>query len=263
MQQDYYSDLARVVMTSARNDPQLRRIIYDLARHRLRPSDPEISALRDTDGQLAALESAIERIEADLARTMPNETHLVADNRPADPQGTIEIIPPSPLRPPPHEREVEFTPKRKVGRSVSFRSILGFIGVLILAGLTYLAFQREFRESQLEADSQANILSRDNPSGLPDIPTPSSYGVYAIANGQLAELEPLPNRVPEGRTTVTATITTQSTTKLPSSRIQFIVFKRDLANNSPEKVVVRVLECGIASTALEQQQVILLAKHGP
>src|ERR1700677_1739277 len=246
MQHDYYSALARVVMTSARNDPRLRRIIYDLARRKLRDQiDPEFRELRDSNGseQLVALESAIEQIEVDLARQMPN--HLLTDNRPARPQGTIEIIPPSPLWPPPNERELEFTPHHTIRRSVSFRSTLAFIGLLILGALTYLAFQREFGDSQLEADPHANISGRDGPSGLSDVPTPSSYGVYAFANGQLAELESLPIRVPEGRTAVTATITTQSTTKLPISRIQFIVFKRDLVNNSPEKVVVRMLKCAI------------------
>ena len=36
MQQDYYSVLASVIMASARDNAQLRRMIYELARSKLR-----------------------------------------------------------------------------------------------------------------------------------------------------------------------------------------------------------------------------------
>ena len=97
--------------------------------------------------------------------------------------------------------------------------MLPFIGLIIFAALAYLTFQREFAGTNLEAEPQANTLSRDTPNGLPGIPVPSSYGVYAIANGQLVELEPLPIRVPDGRMAVSAAIATKSTTRLANGRI--------------------------------------------
>lgn len=246
MKQDYYTALARVVMTSARSDPRLRGIIYDLARHKLlHQVGSEVSEFRDADRSehLVALESAIEQIEADLARGIPRQIYSKHYHPPRR-QGTIEIIPPS-HRSPPHEFESEFTPRRTAGHSFRFRSILPFIGLIIFAALAYLTFQREFAGTNMEAEPQTNTLSRHTPNGLPNIPVPSSYGVYAIANGQLFELDPLPIRVPDGRMAVSAAIATKSTTRLANGRIQFVVFKRDLINNAPEKVVVRVFACVI------------------
>ena len=247
MKQDYYTALARVVMASARNDPRLRGIIYDLARHKLRRQvDSEIGEFRDADGSehLVALEGAIEQIEANLARGIPTQIYSEHSNRPPRARGTIEIIPPS-HRLPLHEFGGESTPQRIAGHIFSFRSMLPLIGLIIFAALAYLTFQREFARTNLAAEPQANTLSRDTPNGLPGIPVPSSYGVYAIANGQLVELEPLPIRVPDGRMAVSATIATKSTTRLANGRIQFVVFKRDLINNAPEKAAVRVLACVI------------------
>jgi hypothetical protein len=253
MKQDYYTALVRVVMTSARNDRRLRGIIYDLARHTLRRQvGSEISEFRDADrsDHLVALESAIEQIEVDLARGIPKQIYSEDNNHPPRTQSTIEIIPPSHRLPPP-EFESEPTSHGKAGHSFSFRSILPFIGLIILAALAYLTFQREFAETNLEAELQTNTLSHDTPNGLSDIPVPRSYGVYAIANGQLVELEPLPIKVPDGRMAVSAAIATKSTTRLANGRIQFIIFKRDLINNAPEKAVVRVLACVICNVVDE------------
>src|ERR1700691_5529456 len=117
MKQDYYTALARVVMASARNDPRLRGIIYDLARHKLRrQADSEIGEFRDADGSehLVALEGAIEQIEANVARGIPTQIYSEHINRPPRARGTIEIIPPS-HRLPLHEFGGESTPQRIAG----------------------------------------------------------------------------------------------------------------------------------------------------
>jgi hypothetical protein len=248
MTQDYYSALARVVMASARNDPQLRNMIYGLARHKLRRQvDWEIRERLDTCGskKLLALETAIGQIEADLARDKPPK-YANWENQDQSPrvQGAIEIIPPSQLKPPPYQIEGELTPDHSVRRSFGLRVVIPSLGVMILGVLAYLAFQREFQNSSYPgAESHSNVSSSDKRRDLPGVPIPSSYGVYAIANGQLAELEPLPIRVPDGRTAGSAAIATKSTTTLANGRIKFIVFKRDLVSNVPEKVAVRALTC--------------------
>jgi hypothetical protein len=248
MNEDYYSSLAQVVMASARNDPQLRNMIYDLARHKLRRRvDWELKERVDTDGskQLLALESAIEQIEADLARDiLPNYANLEDRDHSPGAQGTIEIIPPSQLKLPPYQLEGEFTPVYPARRSFRIRAVIPVLGVMILGVFAYLAFQREFRNSSYpDGESHSNTSSPGKRSDLPSVPLPKSYGVYAIANGQLAELEPLPIRVPDGRTAESAAIATKTTTTLANGRIKFIVFKRDLVSNVPEKVAVRALTC--------------------
>ena len=71
MQQDYYSVLASVIMTSAQDNAPLRRLIYELARSKLRQQlawQTEGLSNSERAQQLLELETAIEQIEADLAK---------------------------------------------------------------------------------------------------------------------------------------------------------------------------------------------------
>ncbi len=246
LQQDYYFALVRVVMASARNNPELRRTIYDLARQKLRGQvSREISESDDPDGseRLQALERAIEQIETDLKRGTLAQSHFLDGDRIPLRPGTIEIISPSQFDGPPYQLESASPSHRLRPRPLGFRLMLLmllFVGVAISAGVTYFAFQREARDARgLDTKIPTNSDSRETASDPPSLPTPSTYGVYALSNGRLAELEPLPVRVPNGRLAVSAPIATQSTTKLATGRAQFIVFKRDLINSVPENVVVR------------------------
>jgi hypothetical protein len=72
------------------------------------------------------------------------------------------------------------------------------------------------------------------------MPLPAVYGVYAVSGGQLHELEALVGRVPE-KVFMSTAVKTPSRTALPDGRIQFIVFRRDIANNAPDRVAVRVI----------------------
>jgi len=76
---------------------------------------------------------------------------------------------------------------------------------------------------------------------LPALPLPSVYGIYAVSNGELYELEALPGRVPDPRVFMSTPVKTQSRTILPDGRIAFIVFRRDMTMNAPDRVAVRVI----------------------
>jgi hypothetical protein len=73
------------------------------------------------------------------------------------------------------------------------------------------------------------------------VPLPTTYGVYAAHNGQLTELEPLPVRVPDLRVTISLPITKPSSVTLPDGKVAFVIFRRDLLMNAPDKVPVRVV----------------------
>jgi hypothetical protein len=75
----------------------------------------------------------------------------------------------------------------------------------------------------------------------PGFPVPSSYGVYALDNGKLTELEPLPIRVPDARVAISGVINAPSPTTLPDGRVQFVVFRRNLMNDAPDHVTIRVV----------------------
>jgi hypothetical protein len=77
------------------------------------------------------------------------------------------------------------------------------------------------------------------PASVPALP--NSYGVFAVSNGSLSELAPLPVRVPDQRVFMSAPITAPSRTTLPDGKVAFIAFRRDLATDAPEKVSIRVV----------------------
>jgi hypothetical protein len=74
-----------------------------------------------------------------------------------------------------------------------------------------------------------------------NIPVPNAYGVYAVSHGKLTDLQTLPIRVPDERVGISAIFSTPSESTLPDGHLQFIAFRRDLANSAPDRVMVRVV----------------------
>jgi hypothetical protein len=74
-----------------------------------------------------------------------------------------------------------------------------------------------------------------------EFPLPGVYGVYAVSNGELHELEALPGRVPDPRVFMSTAINSPSRTLLPDGRLAFVLYRRDLAADAPERVSVRVV----------------------
>jgi hypothetical protein len=79
------------------------------------------------------------------------------------------------------------------------------------------------------------------PSQSLGFPLPSVYGIYAVSGGQLHELEPLVGRVPDQRVFMSTPVKTPSRTVLPDGRTVFIIYRRDAANSTPERISVRVI----------------------
>jgi hypothetical protein len=77
--------------------------------------------------------------------------------------------------------------------------------------------------------------------GAADVPLPSEYGTYAALNGKLTELGQLPIKVPDPRVAISAPITVPSQAHVPTGQFQFVVFRRDLKDNAPDRVSVRVV----------------------
>jgi hypothetical protein len=78
-------------------------------------------------------------------------------------------------------------------------------------------------------------------SGMTNIPMPSAYGIYAVSNGQLTELDLLPIKVPDQRVAISAPISTPSRAHLPIGQLEFVVYRRDLASDAPDRVAVRIV----------------------
>lgn len=76
---------------------------------------------------------------------------------------------------------------------------------------------------------------------LESTPPPTTYGTYAVSNGQLAELELLPAAAPDRRVAISSTIKTPSQTILSNGSPTFIVFRRDLASIPTEQIELRAV----------------------
>ena len=246
MQQDYYSVLAGMITDSARGNPRLRNTIYDVARSRLRRQfDGEVGRLGDPESQrqMRELEAAIEQIEADLAEDRSALALAESANVTTIEDSALEIIPPARQSSPLWEARTEFTPEptARFGSSI-VGPILSLVGAAVLGVTAYIAIERVYqREHPPPIQTDRSISRNAAPNHSREMPLPGVYGVYALTNGQLTELEPLPIKVSDRTLAISGAISTASKTKLPSGRIQFVAFKRDLVNNAPEKVIVRVL----------------------
>jgi hypothetical protein len=128
--------------------------------------------------------------------------------------------------------------------------------------VTYTIIQRELHWTSL-SDEQTDqgvlnkAIYKSNSSIASATPIPGAYGVYALVDGQLTELQPLPIRIPEAKIVISGTISSPSATKLPNGRMQFIAFRRDLVDNAPEKVVVRVVARVMHTSATSNGRVVV------
>ena len=80
-------------------------------------------------------------------------------------------------------------------------------------------------------------ISQDAPA----FPLPTDYGVYAVNNDKLSELNLLQEQVPDKRIAMSTPINQPSQTTLPDGKVKFVVFRRDLAGSAPDRIDVRVV----------------------
>ena len=81
-------------------------------------------------------------------------------------------------------------------------------------------------------------------------PVPTSYGIYALGNNKLTELHPLPIGIPDARIALSAEIKQPSTTEITDNNPAFILFRRDLLNNAPQTVSLRVVARVVRETKI-------------
>jgi len=242
MQQDYYSALARLIIPHAEHDPALRKRIYALARDRLQQQlGWDGNGLNSTASakQLVALEGAIARIEANVETHNARRVSSFAANIP---DRQVEIIPPGQEFSPLPDSRYEIPAERKIRSASSpMRWILPLIGAAAVAVAVYIAVERAiYTVTPLPQGDEATMGK--SPAGHRlDLPLPNAYGVYALVGGSLRELEPLPFKFPDHGPAITRMLSSASKTQLSNGAIQFVAFKRELANNAPDTVMVRVV----------------------
>jgi hypothetical protein len=242
------------MVDSVKSDPEhLRATVYELARYKLREqfgAEPDIERLSD------ALEVAIRGVEAFTINKGPEalpgpgavpQLAGPAVSGDAEPQVTETGVLGS-----------RFARPRKAGW---FTAPVRFLMVLVIVlAIVVVAKQEGASVDSLQKKARylVALLKGETPkqalAGLPQttaaisVPppvksplTPTAYGVYAISEDKLYELELLPGRAPDARVAISAAILTPSRTTLPDGHLKFVVFRRDSATNATDHAEVRLV----------------------
>ena len=207
---------------------------------------------------------------AEGASTWSNqELQVLNDTARLSSGGDLQIISPKstpPLYPGPHPlKRMDEAPHPKRpeevvlyarGRNLLFGFFLVcvmLIAVAIVAG-TLWPLSKTPSPTEVASSSQQPAESRPmlNGSGLTDdgpvdnspklaYPLPASYGIYVLSNDKLAELKALPISVPDRRVAISAELKQPSSTEISENKPAFILFRRDLLNNAPQTLSIRVV----------------------
>jgi hypothetical protein len=258
--------LSRMI-DSVKNDPQhLRETIYELARHKLEEQFSHEN-VKDMRPVKAALETAIQGVEA-FARK--HDQGLEAARRPEPAQERPQILadsqrrdavpvarPAPPLLDVPVSRPIPaISVRSKPGFSVPWRFVT-LVAVVVAAaiairqqGVSLDALRKSANLIMAPAPTQpvaAPIVPQvataasEPPAAKPSPLVPTSYGIFAVSEDKLYELELLPGRAPDMRVAISPAITTPSRTTLPDGRLRFIVYRRGSAAGAADRAEVRVI----------------------
>ena len=269
---EYALNLSHMINKVKEDPSQLRLVIYEFARARLltdtsRTDESERRRLSE------ALETAIQGVEQFSVRREERE-------RLQPPVSALQIAPPStsittirqvtPYQEDDLAQEDVLVPGRAYIRPaqpmVELRTwssmsplTLGLLCIVIslfivVAGWTYnwQRLQLLFGAPHFPPSVVASPVTQPKkpevsqqasspPANSLPFPIPSDYGVYALNNAKLTELYLLPERVPDKRIAISTPVDQPSRSDLPDGKASFILFRRDLANNAPDRVEVRVV----------------------
>ena len=274
---DYYSILLDAIHKTEQNSAQLRALVYERARFNLKREflfGYSSLGLSEIVQHVNDFELAVARIEASAVDCKPNAVYRdqleLRDIDRSLSGNEVQIIPANaaPLRYEDdstlyyHSENPRFGPRLNEARQYFRRAILlvgGGLAIMAFIGWATIAdtlWRSLTRPSQLEiarnsvpvGETAISPNNTDeerarpaNKSPKPSFPLPSSFGIYALSDNKLFKLEALPIRVPDARVALSAEITKPSITTIPGNKPAFILFRRDLKNNAPETVTLRVV----------------------
>ena len=270
---DYYSILLEAIKTAKHNSSQLRALVYERARFNLKRDilyGHSSLGLAELVQHIKDFELAVVRIEANAEDAQPGppeqtvwpETTETASN-------AVEILPAmrtapryaelSPIRWTDNFQHVRWPEEflryvRSANRFIGFALLgMAFVGAVVIAvtlwPLPKASRQLETANKIPQIGETAVKQNNPNESGVASVetsprlpfPLPTSFGIYLLNDGKLVELEALSMNVPDPRVALSAEIKNPSTVTISNHKPAFILFRRDLLNNAPQKVILRVV----------------------
>src|SRR5262245_30826960 len=271
---DYYSILQEAIKTAKHNSSQLRALVYDRARFNLKRDilygHPSMG-LADLVQQVRDFELAVARIEANAVDDQLNRAEPERAEAPlARSSNEIEILPAErttsryaqlgPIKWTDNLNYVRWPDEflhyvRSVNRFIGF-AFLGivFVSAIVIAATLWRSpkVSREIEtthklpQAEDAAVAQSSLNDKKAPPPIENspklpFPLPTSFGIYVLNDNKLTELETLPINVPDPRVALSAEIKNPSTVTISDHKPAFILFRRELLNNAPQKVILRVI----------------------
>ena len=249
--------IARMIDTVQNSPEHMRQAVYDLARYKLQEQFTHADAKNIMRTQ-QALEAAIRGVEQfskqQIGIPAPPPVPQLGDSSAASRHRPLPDLDPPP-QPRPHlEAYREPVAVKKPGYPL-WPLLKRSVGMLVIFAGVLVAYQQRERlaslgwylpqyDKQATPQQSARVVGDPGPKPLPAKPTPlrpTVYGVYAVGNDSLAELQLLPGRPPDIRVAVSAALKVPSRTILPNGRPKFIVFRRDAATNISDRAEVRIV----------------------
>jgi hypothetical protein len=274
-----YAGLVRLLGAVTEDHAQLRMLVYEFARRKLRRNlhrQFEDGEWANIQQQVQALENAINKLEENFAqnalrfdpqppldfKALVPDTGQSRGAEPADTYrgGSLSRMVGSAQeanKSNAHINVFSLTPPS--GSAFWWRTQLAvavIIGIGIFTLVEMGVWPSPFRWRGGDITSATNTVHetgggvvanapsaspRPQNAGKPSIPLPTDYGVFALAQDKLTELEQLQMRIPDKRVAISPVIATPSRTHLPEGKLEFVVFRRDLANITPDRSMVRVI----------------------
>jgi hypothetical protein len=261
------------MINTVKEDPvQLRLSIYEFARARLQ-IDTSWAEEAERDRFSAALETAIQGVEQFSARRDEKERLQPPTPSPQIGLGASPAEPPATSMVTIHQvnsapksvvlKEVYARPEAESIARAQTRVLLSTlarfaIGILLfgtVAGLAIYSQRTSLLGTSARAPSPATLVAKP---AIPDpaqqslvtgavsqgalpFPLPTDYGVYALNDAKLSELNVLQEQVPDKRIAMSTPINQSSRTTLPDGKARFVVFRRDLVGSAPDRIEVRVV----------------------
>ena len=256
--------LSRVIDSVEKNPEFLRATVYELARHKLKEEFTSES-LGDVRNLSKSLEIAIAGVEAFSKKKDGAEASLLGAN-PAQGKALISAHPSnqhvaSALESvsPVFEAHVFGSGGTPAWKRPSRLRTARWLAATLAMGLTVIttvvSLQLLRNKGYIAVNQPAPILPKANtaappksaptavdPKSVAPSPTvPTAFGIYAVSDGKLHELDVLPGRAPDPRIAISSIITANSRTTLPDGHVAFVIYRRDSATNAADRAEVRLV----------------------
>jgi hypothetical protein len=282
---DYYSILREAIQQAEQNSAQLRALVYERLRFNLKREalfGYSSMGLAELVRQVNDLELAIARIEASSVDDSPSPVYRkqaeLLETTHSSSSKAVQFMPPRPIPPlhaglHPIQWAKNFQHNRRPEEVVLYARganqfigivFLGivFIGTVIIAGTLWysskvspqIEIANKFPKTdetvaKRSSPSEDNAALTDSSPTVP-FPLPPSFGIYALTDNKLIELEALPINIPDLRVALSAEIKKSSITTISDNKPAFILFRRDLLNNAPQKITLRVVARMVRETKI-------------